>query len=80
MDIMTIVVAVIAVLIACGDTWVISDNYHRNVASKKVGSAEDKARQIIDDAVKASETTKREAELEDTKAVTVRRRAKKQAK
>lgn len=43
---------------------VISKNYHQKVSDKKVGSAEEKAREIIDEAVKAAESKKREALLE----------------
>ena len=60
---MTIIAIVITFIVAAGVTWLFADNYHKNVASQKVGSAEEKARQIIDDAVKTAETTKREAEL-----------------
>ncbi len=58
-----IIAVIISVIVAALVTWTVSENYHKNVASKKVGSAEEKARQIIDDAVKSAETTKREAEL-----------------
>ncbi|MGN0465200.1 MAG: ribonuclease Y [Lachnospiraceae bacterium] len=38
--------------------------YHKNVVEAKVGSAEEKAREIIDDALKTAESKKREALLE----------------
>ena len=38
--------------------------YHVKVSEAKIGSAEDRAREIIDDALKAAETKKREALLE----------------
>ena len=38
--------------------------YHKNVTNSKIGSAEEKAREIIDEAVKTAETKKREATLE----------------
>ena len=59
----TIIAVLITLVVAALITWAIADNYHKNVASQKIGSAEEKARQIIDDAVKSAETTKREAEL-----------------
>ncbi len=59
----TIIAVLITLIVAVLLTWVLADNYHKNVASQKVGSAEERARQIIDDAVKTAETTKREAEL-----------------
>ncbi|MBQ7677992.1 MAG: ribonuclease Y [Lachnospiraceae bacterium] len=58
-----IIAVILSVIVAAFVTWTVSENYHKNVASKKVGSAEEKARKIIDDAVKTAETTKREAEL-----------------
>ncbi len=51
-----IVTAIIAVL---GTTA-----YHKKVTSSKIGNAEEKAREIIDEAVKTAETKKREAMLE----------------
>jgi len=45
-------------------TWIISGIYRKNVVEKKIGSAENKAREIIDDALKTAETRKREALLE----------------
>ncbi len=59
----TLIAVLIAIVVSVLVTWVLSDNYHKNVASQKVGSAEDRARQIIDDAVKTAETTKKDAEL-----------------
>ena len=59
----TIIAVLIAVVVAVLVTWFLADNYHKNVASQKIGSAEDRARHIIDEAVKTAETTKREAEL-----------------
>ena len=53
----TLVVTAIAV-------WFISDAYHKNVANTKLGNAEEKARSIIDDAVKSAEEKKREAMIE----------------
>ena len=60
----TIIAVVIAVLVTAGITYVATTNYHKNVATTKIGSAEEKARGIIDEAVKAAETKKREAMLE----------------
>jgi len=38
--------------------------YRKNVSEKKIGNAEDKAREIIDEALKAAEAKKRESSLE----------------
>ena len=60
MIIVTIVAVVVAVLI----TLAVSDQIRKNQAKAKIGSAEDKAREIIDEAVKNAEAKKREAMLE----------------
>ncbi|WP_373927225.1 ribonuclease Y [Eubacterium ramulus] len=45
-------------------TYVASNAHFKKVSDEKIGSAEDRARAIIDEAVKAAETKKREALLE----------------
>ena len=58
-------IAVIIVLIAVVLTAVISVfatiAYRKSVSEAKVGSAEEKAREILDDALKTAEAKKREA-------------------
>lgn len=44
--------------------WKAAISYHEKVVEAKVGSAEDRAREIIDEALKTAETKKREALLE----------------
>ena len=61
---MTVLVAVIAAAVAAVLTALIVTSYHKNVDSKKIGSAEEKAREIIDDAVRTAETKKKEILLE----------------
>ncbi|MGN0482598.1 MAG: ribonuclease Y [Lachnospiraceae bacterium] len=58
--IITVIVAILVAVI----TWFIAAAYQKNVVEKKIGSAEEKARKIIDDAVKTAETKKRESLLE----------------
>ena len=62
------VIAVIAVLItlvvAVPITYFVSISNHKKTVEAKIGSAEERAREIIDDALKAAETKKREALLE----------------
>ena len=58
--VITIIAVVITLIIAVAITWPVATAYHKKV----VGSAEEKARKIIDDALKAAETKKREALLE----------------
>jgi ribonuclease Y len=59
-----IITAVVSVLVAAAIVWLVSDAYHKNSANSKIGNAEEKAREIIDEAVKTAETKKREALLE----------------
>ncbi len=59
-----IIASVISVILTAIVVWLISSAYQKNVANSKIGSAEEKAREIIDEAVKSSEDKKREAMLE----------------
>ena len=60
----TIVACVVAILITAVVTWLISSVYRKQVYEKKIGSAEDRVKEIIDEAEKTAETKKREALLE----------------
>ena len=55
-----VITAVVAILL----TYVASNAHFKKVSDEKIGSAEDRARAIIDEAVKAAETKKREALLD----------------
>jgi len=44
--------------------WKLAISYHVKVVEAKIGTAEEKAREIIDEALKTAETKKREALLE----------------
>ncbi len=55
-----VITAVVAILL----TYVASNAHFKKVSDEKIGSAEDRARAIIDEAVKTAETKKREALLE----------------
>ena len=57
-----ITVAIIAVCIVI--TWYAAISYRIKVYESKIGSAEEKSREIIDEALKVAETKKREALLE----------------
>ena len=63
-----VIIAAVAVVVLIGVAaliaWKTAINYHIKVSEAKVGSAEKKAREIIDDALKTAETKKREALLE----------------
>lgn len=58
-----IAVVVTAVLVAV-ITWLFATSYQKKVYADKVGTAEEKSREIIDEALKVAETKKREALLE----------------
>lgn len=64
MDMMEIIIIVAAALIAAVISSVVTTAYRTKVSEAKVGSAEDKAREIIDEAVKTADAKKREALLE----------------
>ena len=59
-----IIAVVITAVVAMLLTYVASNAHFKKVSDEKIGSAEDRARAIIDEAVKAAETKKREALLE----------------
>ncbi len=62
---LTVIIAIVVTLIiAIPVSLAIANAYHKKVSAQKVGSAEEKAREIIDEAVKNAETKKREALLE----------------
>ena len=62
--IVAIVVIVLLLAAAILISWKSAISYHIKVGEAKVGNAEEKAREIIDDALKTAETKKREALLE----------------
>lgn len=55
---------VVTLVIAAPVTWFVAINNHKKNYEAKIGSAEERAREIIDEALKTAETTKREAVLE----------------
>ncbi|MCR5398685.1 MAG: ribonuclease Y [Lachnospiraceae bacterium] len=62
---MGIIIAVVASLVvAVPVTFVVTSNYQKNAAKSKIGSAEEQAREIIDEALKTAEEKKREGLLE----------------
>ena len=62
--ILVAVICVVAVAVTAVVVWIIAENFHKNSAKSKIGNAEERAREIIDDAVKAAEAKKRESMLE----------------
>ena len=65
---LNVFVAIIAVVVLIAGTAavsiVITTNYHKKSAASTIGNAEEKAREIIDEALKTAETKKRESLLE----------------
>ena len=57
-------IAAVAVVITALIVWNVAISYRKKVVESKIGSAEEKAREIIDEAVKTAETKKREGLLE----------------
>ena len=58
-----IAVAVTAVVVAV-IAWLFAISYQKKVYADKIGTVEEKSREIIDEALKVAETKKREALLE----------------
>ncbi len=64
MIVLTLIIALVAIILAIVATLVVAKNVQKREAANKVDSAENKAREIIDDAVKTAESKKREALIE----------------
>ena len=60
----SVIAAIVTLVIVAPLTWVLATLYHKKVSAAKIGNAEDKAREIIDEALKTAETKKRESLLE----------------
>lgn len=63
-SILVIISIVVTVIVAVPVTLALANSYNKKVGERKVGGAEEKAREIIDEAVKEAESKKREALLE----------------
>ena len=59
-----IITAVVSIIITALVVWLAAASYQKKSANSKIGKAEEKARGIIDEAVKAAEEKKRESMLE----------------
>lgn len=66
-----IIAVLVTLVIAAPISAYVAINYRKKVVESKIGSAEEKAREIIDEALKTAETKKREAQLE-TKEESIR--------
>ena len=61
---MTIIAVIATIIIVAPITWGLAVAYRKKTYESKIGSAEEKSREIIDEALKTAETKKREALLE----------------
>ncbi|MEG0214995.1 MAG: ribonuclease Y [Hungatella sp.] len=59
-----IIPILVTMIIVAPITWMLASAYRKNAYESKIGSAEEKSREIIDEALKTAETKKREALLE----------------
>ena len=62
--ILVVVICLVCVGVTAAVVWVYAGIFHKNSAKSKIGNAEERAREIIDDAVKTAENKKRESMLE----------------
>ena len=59
-----IVAVAVTLVLTAAVVWPCAIGYRKKVVEAKIGNAEDRAREIIDEALKTAETKKREALLE----------------
>lgn len=68
-----IIAVIVTLVVAIPITYFVATSYFKKASEAKIGNAEDKAREIIDEAVKTAETKKRESLLEVKEEQSVRR-------
>ncbi len=61
---MAILIAIVVSVVVAFIAWSAAITYRKNAYESKIGTAEEKSREIIDEALKTAETKKREALLE----------------
>ena len=61
---MSVIAVIVTIIIVAPITWVTAVNHRKKAYESTIGSAEERSREIIDEAVKTAETKKREALLE----------------
>ena len=62
-SIIVVITVLLTIIIVAPITWVLAVAHRKNTYESKIGSAEEKSREIIDEALKTAETKKREALL-----------------
>ena len=59
---MQVLIAIIVTLVVVAPiAWILATNYYKKVSEAKIGNAQEKAREIIDEELKTAETKKRES-------------------
>ena len=64
MDLTTVIAVIVSIVVTAVIVYFATSVFYKNAASSKVKAAEERSRQIIDDAVKTAEDKKRESMLE----------------
>ncbi len=59
-----IITAIVCLVVAAGVMWLVCKHYYTESANSKLHAAEEKSRQIVDEAVKTAEAKKRESMVE----------------
>ena len=59
-----IIAVIVTGVIVAAITWIVANQHRQKTYEAKIGSAEERSREIIDEALKIAETKKREALLE----------------
>ena len=61
---MSVIAVIVTIIIVAPITWIAAVSYRKKTYENAIGSAEERSREIIDEALKTAETKKREALLE----------------
>ena len=61
---MSVIAVIVAIIIVAPITWIFAVSHQKKTYENTIGSAEERSREIIDEALKTAETKKREALLE----------------
>ena len=59
-----VITAIVVLVVVAPLSWLLATLYHKKISDAKVGNAEQKAREIVDEALKTAEEKKRESLLE----------------
>ena len=59
-----LIAVIVTAVVTAPVAWYLATTYYKKMSDTKIGNAEEKAREIIDEALKTAETKKRESLLE----------------